>query len=175
MTIYLKFGLLIMPLVIWLVFISLLIVISFIDFHYYEIYDFMSIALIVFGLVFSFIYPKMHNAGSHTAGLIAGIKGIITGAGIIFFFRVVGKVLFKKEAMGAGDVILAAGLGAFLGWTGFLFSLFAASILGVIIGLTLRIIKGQEYIPFGPYLAFGAISSIFFAEKFFKILFRDMV
>lgn len=71
----------------------------------------------------------------------------------------VSELTLPREAMGFGDVKFLACIGAFLGWKGVLFSLFAGSVVGALIGVaTLLITRGRSggRIPFGPYLALGA-------------------
>jgi len=71
--------------------------------------------------------------------------------------------------MGRGDLKFLAAIGAFLGWRAVLFSLFAGSLLGSIIGLITLIVGKRVWsakLPFGPYLAFGAVSWIFFGDTF---------
>ncbi len=70
------------------------------------------------------------------------------------------SVVIPREAMGAGDLHLLAMIGAFIGWAGVLFSLFASSILALIAALVARIGFGRE-IPYGPYLAMGAVVWLF--------------
>ncbi len=80
-------------------------------------------------------------------------------------------LLIPREAMGRGDLKFLAAVGAFLGWRAVLFSLFAGSLLGSIIGL-ITLIAGKRVwsakLPFGPYLAFGAVSWMFFGELFLR-------
>ena len=74
-----------------------------------------------------------------------------------------------REAMGRGDLKFLAAIGAFLGWRGVLFSIFAGSVVGSVIGLATLIIGKRVWsakLPFGPYLAFGALTWMFFGEKF---------
>ena len=76
-----------------------------------------------------------------------------------------------REAMGRGDLKFLAAIGAFLGWRGVLFSIFAGSVVGSIVGLATLIIGKRVWsakLPFGPYLAFGAITWMFFGEKFIR-------
>jgi leader peptidase (prepilin peptidase) / N-methyltransferase len=80
-------------------------------------------------------------------------------------------LLIPREAMGRGDLKFLAAIGAFLGWRAVLFSLFAGSLLGSIIGL-ITLIMGKRVwsakLPFGPYLAFGAVSWMFFGDLFLR-------
>lgn len=66
--------------------------------------------------------------------------------------------------MGFGDVKFVAMIGAFLGWQCTIFVLFAASIIGAIVGLSQKFLAREEWsrpLPFGPYLALGAFIWIF--------------
>ena len=72
----------------------------------------------------------------------------------------VNEVILPREAMGFGDVKFLACIGAFLGWQGVFFSLFAGSMIGAVIGVaTMALTRGRSggRIPFGPYLALGAL------------------
>jgi leader peptidase (prepilin peptidase)/N-methyltransferase len=81
------------------------------------------------------------------------------------------ELVFPREAMGRGDLKFLGAIGAFLGWRAVLFSLFAGSLLGSFIGLV-TLVAGKRVwsakLPFGPYLAFGALSWIFFGDVFLR-------
>jgi len=64
-----------------------------------------------------------------------------------------------------------AGIGAFLGWRAVLFCVFAGSLLGSLVGLFTLLVGKRVWsakLPFGPYLAFGAVTWIFFGEAFVR-------
>jgi leader peptidase (prepilin peptidase)/N-methyltransferase len=70
------------------------------------------------------------------------------------------QVVVPREAMGFGDVKFMLTLGAFLGWPGALFSIAAGSVIGAVAGIILlasRRLEEAGRIPFGPYLAAGAL------------------
>ncbi|MFO7638531.1 MAG: prepilin peptidase [bacterium] len=73
----------------------------------------------------------------------------------------------QKEGMGGGDLPFAALIGAFLGLAPTLVALAASVASGVVVGLILRHAgrsgKGQ-HIPFGPFLAIGALVGLFFGS-----------
>jgi len=79
------------------------------------------------------------------------------------------ELVIPREAMGRGDLKFLAAIGAFLGWRAALFSLFAGSLLGSIVGLITLVVGKRVWsakLPFGPYLAFGALSWMFFGNLF---------
>jgi leader peptidase (prepilin peptidase)/N-methyltransferase len=70
------------------------------------------------------------------------------------------RVIIPREAMGFGDVKFIAAIGAFLGWKAVLFTIFASSIVGCLFGLGILALsrgKAAPLIPFGPFLALGAL------------------
>jgi len=77
------------------------------------------------------------------------------------------ELVIPREAMGRGDLKFLAAIGAFLGWRAVLFSLFSGSLLGSVIGLVTLVVGKPVWsakLPFGPYLAFGALAWMFFGE-----------
>jgi leader peptidase (prepilin peptidase)/N-methyltransferase len=60
--------------------------------------------------------------------------------------RDVASKLFRKEAMGRGDIKFMAAVGAFVGWDGFLISFFAGSVLGAIYGVLHQRLTGEREI-----------------------------
>jgi leader peptidase (prepilin peptidase)/N-methyltransferase len=77
------------------------------------------------------------------------------------------SVVIPREAMGFGDVHLLGMIGAFFGWSGVFFSLFAASIFAIIAAVIGRIGFGKQ-LPFGPFLALGALSWAFGGWQLWK-------
>lgn len=80
---------------------------------------------------------------------------------------VVRELEIPREAMGRGDLKFLACIGAFLGWRAVLFSVFAGSLAGSLVGLFTLIVGKRVWsakLPFGPYLALGALIWMFFGE-----------
>lgn len=78
------------------------------------------------------------------------------------------ELVIPREAMGFGDVLLIAMIGSFLGWQAVLFTIVAASFLGSILAVLPRLIGKTEWtskIPFGPYLAAGAMIWLFYGPQ----------
>jgi leader peptidase (prepilin peptidase)/N-methyltransferase len=81
---------------------------------------------------------------------------------------VVHELEIPREAMGRGDLKFLAAIGAFLGWRAVLCSIFAGSLVGSVVGLTSMLLGRREWsakIPFGPYLALGALVWMFFGGQ----------
>jgi leader peptidase (prepilin peptidase)/N-methyltransferase len=80
---------------------------------------------------------------------------------------VVHELQIPREAMGRGDLKFLAAIGAFLGWRAVLFSVFAGSLLGSLVGLATMLIGKRVWsakLPFGPYLALGGLIWMFFGQ-----------
>ncbi len=103
-------------------------------------------------------------------GLLNGVLGMAIGSGILWLLAWVSPYVFGKEGMGGGDIKLLAMIGAFLGWKPALLTIMIGSLAGSVIGISLialRIMKRDDYIPFGPFLVVGALLSMFFAQPLF--------
>lgn len=84
---------------------------------------------------------------------------------------VVRELQIPREAMGRGDLKFLAAIGAFLGWRAVLFAVFAGSLLGSLVGLFTLLVGKRVWsakLPFGPYLAFGAVTWMFFGNAFLR-------
>ncbi len=149
MSVFLKYGLSFKT-IIFFVFFSLLIVLSGIDLKKYYLPDRLSLSLIFLGLVVSFF---------NGVGLERAFVGASTYAFPFMLIYGFGDSFMNKEVMGFGDVKLAAGIGAFLGYMNFyILHMFftAAFVLGAVISLMLmglKIKKRGDLVPFGPFLS----------------------
>ncbi len=77
------------------------------------------------------------------------------------------SVVMSREAMGFGDAKFEACIGAFLGWQAVPFSLFAGSLLGCVVWMLGKLLRkdAARQLPFGPYLAGGAIIWLFWGQE----------
>lgn len=101
-------------------------------------------------------------------GLVNGLIGLLVGGGILWLLAWASPYLFGKEGMGGGDIKLLAMIGAFLGWKPALMTIMVGSFLGSLVGVSLiaaRVIKREDYIPFGPFLVCGALVALFFGQS----------
>ncbi len=141
---------------IYFLFITALLVITFIDIDHRIIPDVISLPGIPIGFAASFLLPPIDWVGS--------LLGIALGGGSLLLIALGYQVIRGKEGMGGGDIKLLAMIGAFLGWKGVLFTIMASSFTGTAVGIIMMVRKGrgmQMSLPFGPFLAIGAIMYIF--------------
>ncbi len=142
-----------------------LLVVSLIDFRHQIIPDEISLPGIVIGLVASTVFPGIQAESSWIFGFLKSALGVVVGGGLLFLAGTIAEKILKKEAMGGGDVKLMAMVGALTGLPGVLWTVFVSSLLGSVVGVYLRMKKGQERIPFGPYLAVAAVLYFFYGSK----------
>lgn len=89
------------------------------------------------------------------------------GGGFLWGMAYVYYLLTKNEGMGGGDIKLLAWIGALLGWKAIPFVIMSSAIVGSVVGIVMsRKQKAglKTVIPFGPYLALGAIFYLFGGE-----------
>ena len=155
-------------LIIYIVFTSSLIVVTFIDLKHYIIPDEISIPGVFIGLGLSLL-PSHWVDGQFVSGsFLNSLIGCIVGGGLLYLTALFSLAVFKKEGMGGGDIKLMAMVGAFLGWKLVIMTIIIGSILGAVVGVTLILLRLKErgdYIPFGPYLALGAVLSLLYGDQ----------
>jgi leader peptidase (prepilin peptidase)/N-methyltransferase len=108
-------------------------------------------------------------------GWVNSVLGVLVGGGLLWLLAWVSPYLFGKEGMGGGDIKLLAMIGAFLGWKATLLTVMIGASVGSVVGvglISLNVIKKDDYIPFGPFLALGAVLSLFFHEPLFEWYFN---
>ncbi len=139
-----------------------LIIVSVIDFETMMISDAFSLALFVLGLGGSLVNPFFGGSWAERLGTSAA--GAAAGAGFIWGLALLGKALYKKEAVGEGDIFLMGGIGALCGWQGVVTAVIMASFFGSAYGVSLLLLKRAErmsHMPFGPFLALGAVINLY--------------
>ncbi len=120
---------------IYWVFVAGLIVATFTDLEHYIIPDAVSVGGVFVGFVLSVAYPALQHETFFMLGGFRSVIGILVGSAIVLWVAILGELVFKKEAMGFGDVKLMGAIGAFLGWQATVFAMMAASVVGSIAGL----------------------------------------
>lgn len=131
---YLKLGLVWYLPFVWGSFAALFALVM-IDFKYYAVPDSVNF----FALAMALVQPDFLTAAMNAA--IAALALYLLGLGV--------SLLFKKEAMGSADVIVAATMAALLGFPHFFVALFLSAILAIIPSLLAK----DTMVPFVPFLA----------------------
>lgn len=104
---------------------SVLIVVAFIDIDYMLILDRFLLVLLVVGIVMCFTQSPITPAQRLIGGLVGG--------GAMLAFYGLGYLLFKREAMGIGDIKLIAVCGILVGYQSIIFAVVIGAILGAIV------------------------------------------
>lgn len=114
-----------------------------------------------FGLLFSWSSLLPISLTQSALGALAGYLILWVIAKTFFYFT-------HKEGMGQGDLELLACIGSFTGPIGVWVTLLIGSITGSIIGLIsvfTHKTTSTTKLPFGPFLAFGAIIYVLFQKQ----------
>ncbi len=98
-------------------------------------------------------------------GLIGSLIGMLVGAGIVWGVAVVGKLIFRKEAMGFGDVKFMGMIGAVLGPFPVVLVFALGCLFGSFFGIAMFLVTRNRYLAFGPYLALGAVIMLLWGEQ----------
>ncbi|WP_269526265.1 prepilin peptidase [Coraliomargarita parva] len=172
-----------LPALIGMLFLSFLVCSTFIDLDHMIIPDRFSIGGMVLGVLLSVCVPSLHAVegppvlANIQSGVIS-LTGALIGAGLVYWISVLGEIVFRKPAMGEGDVKFVGFIGAFCGWQGAVFAMFGGAFIGSIVLLPVLLVArllghGQEaaeaedgegeeadesvafgaQVPFGPMLA----------------------
>lgn len=155
--------------IIYSILIYTLLVASFIDIETFKVSEKLSIGLVVVGIIVSTFYPQIHNTQSVILSLQRSFLGLLVGSGLLFWIGIIGEQIFKKEAIGLGDVQIIGAIGTFCGINGCLISIFGGSLVGTII-MSPIIIKKYMFpknkdqlniLPFVPFLTLGTVLFVF--------------
>ena len=148
--------------VVYMAFSGALVAITFIDLDHLIIPDAITLPGIPTGLLLSLLVLPL--------AITDALLGMLVGGGILFIIA-----LIVPHGMGGGDIKLLGMVGAFLGWKSALMTIFLGSFAGSIGGIIGMVALGkgrQSKIPFGPYLALGALLAMFFEREIIDLYIR---
>lgn len=127
---------------------------------------FVTLFLIPLGVLFAW-------SGLLPITVVDSIAGALLGYGFLYTVSKIFFWLTGKEGIGQGDLELLAFIGSFVGFVGCWVTLFIGAIIGSIVGTLYITLSGSSRaikIPFGPFLAFGAMMYILFQEKLLTLM-----
>jgi leader peptidase (prepilin peptidase)/N-methyltransferase len=166
---------------VWAVYCSAMIVITGIDLDHKIIPDVITLPGMAVGLVATFWLSKKSGLVAlilgqwiapdlflHLLPLADSFLALLLGGGFFTTVAVVSERLLGKQGMGGGDIKMAAMMGAFLGVEKLAVAVFIALLSGSLVGITLMALgrkSRKDIIPFGPFLALGAVTVVFFGEE----------
>ena len=154
---------------------SALLVASVVDLEHQIIPDEISLGGLVLGIAMSGLVPGLHGQTVWWRGSLASVIGVLVGGCLIYGTGVLGTLIFRKDAMGGGDVKLMAMLGAFLGWKKMVLVYLLAPVLALPMALFFKFAKRVEVIPFGPYLSLAGWVAFLWGDVLIHWYFRGML
>ncbi|MCI6459280.1 MAG: prepilin peptidase [Clostridium sp.] len=147
----------------YLVLISLLIIITFIDIDHYIIPDELVIIGSIFAIIFNLIFKVITIKESLLGALVCG-------GGILILVYII-EFIVKKEVMGGGDIKLFAMIGLFFGVKNSLLVALLSVYVGAAFGIITIVyskIKKQEYnsmIPYGPFISVATLIVMLYGNE----------
>ena len=167
--------------VFFVIFCCLLIVGSFVDLRLHIIPNEITYTGLILAPIASILCVGLHDSSGSLrffvdsgnqwiASLLASLIGIFVSGGLIFLCGVFGKLVFRKDAMGFGDVKLMGVIGGFLGWKLAVATFFIAPFFGLLFGLPRLIFKKGNVIPYGPFLSLAAFVCLLFKDFSIKTI-----
>lgn len=141
----------------WCIFSTVLLCLALIDWDTTLLPDDLTLPLLWLGLIAAALQWTPVNLEAALWGAIAGYMSLWS---IYWLF----KLVTGKEGMGYGDFKLFAVLGAWFGWQALIPMILLASVIGAIVGITMKFSTGLReggYIPFGPFLAGAGLTALF--------------
>lgn len=142
----------------YLLLVSLLVIITFIDIDHYIIPD----GLIIFGTIGAMAFNILIQGIGLKESLLGGL---ICGGGTLVLIYII-ELIVKKEVMGGGDIKLFGMVGLFLGIKYGILTVLLSVYLGAIYGIFAIIynrLKNKDYssmIPYGPFISLGALITV---------------
>ncbi|MDI6709701.1 MAG: prepilin peptidase [Thermoanaerobacterales bacterium] len=133
---------------------SLLVAVAFIDMEHYLIPNRVVLVGLAGGVPL--------NLWVRDLTFLSAVLGALVPAAFFFLLA-----LATRGGVGGGDIKLAAVIGLFLGWPWGLLAVFLGALAGGILGLALLLTgrkKRKDPLPFGPFIALGAIVTVFAGE-----------
>lgn len=133
------------------------------DFKYMIILDSPLILSSILVLILKYIYYDLKTVG---ISVLSGLALFI----LMFFIGLIGKKIFKKEALGGGDIKLAFVIGLILDIKLGLISIILSSLMALPYALASVMLNREKEVPYGPFIISSLVLVFIFSEKFGKLI-----
>lgn len=165
----------------YIVFCCFLIISSFVDLELHIIPNEIVYIGLIMAPIVSLLFPALHDINGslkysfvfgnlRASSFLMSLIGILVTGGMIYLCGVIGKIIFKKDAMGFGDVKLMGVIGGFMGWKLGVTTFFLAPFFGLLFGIPKLVLKRESVIPYGPFLSLAAFVCFLFRDYFNRII-----
>lgn len=164
---------------IWILAFLVFLLVAFIDYYHKLIPDELNLALFVLGTFLilvkiyysriDFLYESFLGNYVFLLGWFKNIwlRHLIAASAAALIFGAI--ILFSRgRGMGLGDLKLGIALGWLMGWPDILPAILLSFMIGGVFGLFLIFLRkkrAKDAIPFGPFLIFGAVLTVFFGNR----------
>jgi leader peptidase (prepilin peptidase)/N-methyltransferase len=149
-----------------------------IDLDHYIIPDRFTLGGCVAGFIACSIHPALMGQKTALMGFSWSLAAAIIGAIFLLAVAWLGTILFKKEAMGMGDVKFLAAMCSFLGASSIVWILPVSSLIGSGLGLALIVWQRGAWgtrIPYGPFLGLAALLWLFGGRELYEAWWNNTV
>lgn len=149
---------------------SILIVISFIDYKHQIIPDGLILLILISGIIHKMLLYFVYKENIYLFDSFAGFAS----AFIIFLLI----AIVSKGAMGGGDIKLIASLGFILGLKRIILNILLSFIIGAVLSIVLLITgkKGRkDPIPFGPFINISFMATLLFGHNIINFYIRQFL
>ena len=129
-------------------------VISITDFSTLTIPDALTYSYVMLGILLATFDTRI--------SLIESVAGGLVGLALFWLIAAIGSKVLKRQALGGGDIKMAAMLGVFVGPVNLILAMFLACVLAFLYAVVLRLAfsaRATREVPFGPFLAAAGIAS----------------
>lgn len=153
-----------------------MVVLFFTDWDHQLLPDAVTLTGTAAGLAAAWFNPFLRGDGWERVWM--ALAGAALGSGVLWGIGAIYGKLRNVEAMGLGDVKMMAMVGAFTGPAGVLFTIFAASVAGALIGVAMIPLRGrtmQDTLPFGCFLAPAALAALTIGRQAVDAYFRLVI
>jgi leader peptidase (prepilin peptidase)/N-methyltransferase len=143
-----------------------LVVLFFTDLDHQLLPDAVTLSGLGVGLAVAWVNPFLGGQGWQR--LLSAGAGALLGAGLLWGLGAIYSRLRGVDAMGMGDVKMMGMVGSFTGPFGVLLTIFAASLVGALVGILLVPLRGrtlQDTLPFGCFLAPAAMIALLYGRR----------